>query len=162
MFAPNILHIKVHAADMGPTWGRQDPGGPHVGPMNLAIRDDMVHKYAHICGIWCVESNQAVTRLCLTNFQNQHQIHTYASPLLCPEYTNGTVTQANFKIRIFHFKQKYFADAQHSSKYQKINYAIYCKIDWEVSSANSVNRLAYLNIFILWWKLPLHYCNDLN
>ena len=23
---------------MGPTWGRQDPGGPHVGPMNLAIR----------------------------------------------------------------------------------------------------------------------------
>ena len=21
---------------MGPTWGRQDPGGPHVGPMNLA------------------------------------------------------------------------------------------------------------------------------
>ena len=24
---------------MGPTWGRQDPGGPHVGPMNLAIRD---------------------------------------------------------------------------------------------------------------------------
>ena len=23
---------------MGPTWGRQDPGGPHVGPMNLTIR----------------------------------------------------------------------------------------------------------------------------
>ena len=23
---------------MGPTWGRQDPGGPHVGLMNLAIR----------------------------------------------------------------------------------------------------------------------------
>ena len=22
---------------MGSTWGRQDPGGPHVGPMNLAI-----------------------------------------------------------------------------------------------------------------------------
>ena len=28
---------KVHGADMGPIWGRQDPGGPHVGPMNLAI-----------------------------------------------------------------------------------------------------------------------------
>ena len=24
---------------MGPTWGRQDPGGPHVGPMNIAMRD---------------------------------------------------------------------------------------------------------------------------
>ena len=26
---------KVHGANMGPIWGRQDPGGPHVGPMNL-------------------------------------------------------------------------------------------------------------------------------
>ena len=29
---------KVHGAYMGPTWGQQDPGGPHVGPMNLAIK----------------------------------------------------------------------------------------------------------------------------
>ena len=28
---------KVCGASMGPTWGRKDPGGPHVGPMNLAI-----------------------------------------------------------------------------------------------------------------------------
>ena len=28
---------KVHEAYMGPTLGGQDPGGPHVGPMNLAI-----------------------------------------------------------------------------------------------------------------------------
>ena len=28
---------KVHGASMGPIWGRQDPGGPHVGPMNFAI-----------------------------------------------------------------------------------------------------------------------------
>ena len=28
---------KVHGANMGLTWGRQDPGGPHVGPMNLTI-----------------------------------------------------------------------------------------------------------------------------
>ena len=25
---------------MGPTWGRQVPGGPHVGPMILAIEDN--------------------------------------------------------------------------------------------------------------------------
>ena len=30
---------KVHGTNMGPTWGRQDPGGPHVGPMNFAIWD---------------------------------------------------------------------------------------------------------------------------
>ena len=28
---------KVHGANMGPIWGRQDPGGLHVGPMNVAI-----------------------------------------------------------------------------------------------------------------------------
>ena len=28
---------KVHEANMGPIWGRQDPGGPQVGPMNFAI-----------------------------------------------------------------------------------------------------------------------------
>ena len=28
---------KVHGANMGPIWGLQDPGGPHVGPMNFAI-----------------------------------------------------------------------------------------------------------------------------
>ena len=28
---------KVHGANMGPSWGRQDPSGPHVGHMKLAI-----------------------------------------------------------------------------------------------------------------------------
>ena len=29
---------KVHGANMGPTWVLSAPDGPHVGPMNLAIR----------------------------------------------------------------------------------------------------------------------------
>ena len=29
-------------ANMGPIWGQQDPGGPHIGPMNLAIWDDVI------------------------------------------------------------------------------------------------------------------------
>ena len=33
---------KVHGANMGPTWGLSTPDGPHVGPMNLAIRE--IHK----------------------------------------------------------------------------------------------------------------------
>ena len=28
---------KVHGANMGPFWGRQDLGGSHVDPMNFAI-----------------------------------------------------------------------------------------------------------------------------
>ena len=34
-----IPDSKAHVANMGPTWGRQDPGGPHVGNVNLAIWD---------------------------------------------------------------------------------------------------------------------------
>ena len=33
---------KVHGANMGPIWGRQDPGGPHVGPMNFAISEEVM------------------------------------------------------------------------------------------------------------------------
>ena len=36
-----IPDSKVHGANMGPIWGRQDPGGPNVGPMNFAIWDAM-------------------------------------------------------------------------------------------------------------------------
>ena len=35
---------KVRGANMGPIWGRQDPGGPHVGPMNFAIWDGFTTK----------------------------------------------------------------------------------------------------------------------
>ena len=31
------LKNSVHGANMGPTWGRRDPGGPHVGHMKIAI-----------------------------------------------------------------------------------------------------------------------------
>ena len=45
---------KIHGAIMGPNWGRQDPGWPHVGPMSLAIwgniserKWDGFHGYLH-------------------------------------------------------------------------------------------------------------------
>ena len=31
------LIAKFHGANMGPIWGRQEPDGPHAGPMNFAI-----------------------------------------------------------------------------------------------------------------------------
>ena len=39
---------KIHGVNMGPIWGRQDPGGPHVGHMNFAIWE-LVH-LMHFCG----------------------------------------------------------------------------------------------------------------
>ena len=35
----DIPDSKVHGANIGPTWVLSAPDGPHVGPMNLAIRD---------------------------------------------------------------------------------------------------------------------------
>ena len=40
-----IPDSKVYGANMGPIWGRRDPGGPHVDPTNLAIWDAIE--------IWC-------------------------------------------------------------------------------------------------------------
>ena len=40
MWVPiHIPDSKVHGANMGPTWVLSAQDGPHVGPMNLAIRD---------------------------------------------------------------------------------------------------------------------------
>ena len=33
----NYPDTKVHGANMGLIWGRQDPGELHIGPMNFAI-----------------------------------------------------------------------------------------------------------------------------
>ena len=35
--ADHFPNNKVRGANMGPTWGRQDPGVPHVGHVKLAI-----------------------------------------------------------------------------------------------------------------------------
>ena len=48
----NCPDRKVHGANMGPIWGRQDPRGPHVGPMNFAI--------------WVVEEWTTNLELCLS------------------------------------------------------------------------------------------------
>ena len=37
---------KFHGANMGPTWVLSAPDGPHVGPMNLAIRVPCPHRRA--------------------------------------------------------------------------------------------------------------------
>ena len=39
---------KVHGANMGPTRGRQDPGGPRVGPMNLATCGVFHNEYTYM------------------------------------------------------------------------------------------------------------------
>ena len=50
---------KVHGANMGPTWVLAAPVGPHVGPMNLAIRGPW---YMHKVMLWFFMSIGAVMR----------------------------------------------------------------------------------------------------
>ena len=38
---------NVHGANMGPSWGRQDPGGSHVGPLNFAIWEVISDSWGH-------------------------------------------------------------------------------------------------------------------
>ena len=56
---------KVHWANMGPIWGQQDPGGPHVGPMNFAI---------WVCSMGTGnEKSLYLTKLCF--LQNQWNVY---------------------------------------------------------------------------------------
>ena len=50
---------KVHGANMGPTWVLSAPNRPHVGPMNLAIRD------VWVLGAWS-RSTKAMHNVWLT------------------------------------------------------------------------------------------------
>ena len=45
----DVPDSTAYGANMGPTWGWQDPGDPHVGPMNLAIWDTTTWNQSGLC-----------------------------------------------------------------------------------------------------------------
>ena len=49
----SVPDSKVHGANMGPTWVLSAPDGPHVGPMNFAIRGVLCSKKSCVIGNWC-------------------------------------------------------------------------------------------------------------
>ena len=57
---------KNHRANMGPIWGRQDPGGPHVSPMNFPIWVDARHDIGDSDEYWAFDSEYIDT--CIRNF----------------------------------------------------------------------------------------------
>ena len=52
-FSRNNPDNKADVANMGPTWGRLYPGGPHVGHINLACHLGMLTEHV----IWCHQSS---------------------------------------------------------------------------------------------------------
>ena len=58
----NVPDSKVHGANMVPIWGRQDPGGPPVGPMNLTIWGKL------ICREWSWEYVSYICRYIIAQY----------------------------------------------------------------------------------------------
>ena len=48
----NTPDSKVHGANAGPTWVLSAPDGPHIGPVNLAIRDIMAFGNENFDSSW--------------------------------------------------------------------------------------------------------------
>ena len=70
---------------MGPTWGRQDPDGPHVGPMNFAIQDvdkrdtseNWLVKLNHMTSITWVDIKVVYSGMSFHEKRNRYIIHTH-------------------------------------------------------------------------------------
>ena len=56
----DIPDSKVHGANMRPTWVLSTPGGPHVGPMNLAIW--ALNMTKHRESVWIYHGMYGTTR----------------------------------------------------------------------------------------------------
>ena len=105
--ATKVAHLspdsKVHGANMGPTWVLSAPDGPHVGPMNLAIRVNKEspfgphnHLWGYILGLYIIGDGH--TGSCLSWVPNGVQ-----SVLTKFEDTSGhlglfLLTQFNFNL----------------------------------------------------------------
>ena len=82
---------KVNGVNMGPIWGRQDPGGPHVGPMNLAIWEGKFEGFdsCHRPSNFKLDSNRQFFSPCdlqiwwMTSKKNRSLLLYYVSQALC-------------------------------------------------------------------------------
>ena len=96
-----IVHpdSKVHGTNTGPIWGRQDPGEPHVGPMNLAIWACIHHRLA-----FCEEWHCRSLNLCNHHLQmiSLDHISYTISVMCCNQLCNySEMHQATFILSIY-------------------------------------------------------------
>ena len=79
----NFPDSKVHGANMGPIWGRQNPGESHVGPMNFAIWVVITKPTAHVgahsgvnclCMKPCVNTEDKLTIFYIQIYREENEI----------------------------------------------------------------------------------------
>ena len=80
---------KVHGANMGPTWVLSAPDGPHVGPMNFAIREfhcNMFLGFRLRVIIWHWTGNKLLSESMMSSLQMHICV---GQVLMCSIYING-------------------------------------------------------------------------
>ena len=113
---------KVHGANMGSIWGRQDPGGSHVGPMNFAIWACMyVHVYSH-------KSNRFVYKLIL--WKDHIFIHHTASSNNKLEIAQNLVMYFQWDVIIWFVTMWYHK--QRDNERCKIYIICLCRFRWQL------------------------------
>ena len=93
----NIPDSKVHGGNIGPTWVLSAPGGPHVGPMNLAILD--IHIFLCFVWFWLIVSSwiDLHTSCRLTSLEQGQQYY-YQIPVKYRKLSNISRTLVGNKI----------------------------------------------------------------
>ena len=76
-----IPDSRVHGANMGPIWGRKGPGGPHVGPMNIALCDISLSTLC--CVVWKHWPHEMLVRCILSSVFLRWSLF---PPLSCMQY----------------------------------------------------------------------------
>ena len=104
---------KVHEANMGPTWVLSTPGGPHVGPMNLAIWEAFSISQIHFCHAGCALAGTSTSLMGYDTFTyqigQQHIWHFYTWMRWKEKrYQQSNLSQINIfpfiKVMIYPFK----------------------------------------------------------
>ena len=72
---------------MGPIWGRQDPGGPHVGPMNFAIWVGMSTTLG-VKNLWVAET-----------YKHLHRPHTSSHVIVVKKSADDKFIKIDFPIQ---------------------------------------------------------------
>ena len=112
----SVLDSKIHGANVGPTWGRQDPGGSHAGHTNLAIWGCYKKPFCSIiriyisssqnawCGVlfWTVRIKAAYTT-CLASFlfANKPMITSEKYTMLIAYFYNSEARMPEYYIYIY-------------------------------------------------------------
>ena len=116
---------KIHGANMGPIWGRQDPGGPHVGPMNFTLWVSVRNPLVSFSFIMISPSGEQPERLL---FAHMLQLRTSGFIIICHKYWYYTKHEGVITILTLWNPYEYITDIL-----QYHNSGLW-NTDWNISS----------------------------